>query len=314
MKKEERVDLFVIDPQNKFIMLIENKSRAEHSEKQLQGYRESFADAAKKSPHLRDYDQVYIALDRDFDGEDSSQRPCSDTWLHLGYDWLKTSATRALLHVERGNASARLVVSYCNRQTDWESPEERRCIGLASALHQRHPEATRELVESSTGRLEKNWLETKQPSSSLLFMLQNKSVLSMLRETKGMASVKTELLERVPAVTLDNIDLARARLYICPTGWEQFASDAWPLFMSVRFADQTQAKFNLKLVWSPESVNEAFDADDLRHCLEAVEPKFRAFGESRFRRVLMGSALSLADLAKKVSELNGMLQAVAPAQ
>lgn len=311
MKKEERVDLFVIDPQNKFILLIENKSRAEHSERQLQGYRNSFTEAVKGNPHLRDYDHIYVALDRDFDGEDCSERPCSDAWLHLGYDWLKTSANRALLHVERGNAAAKLVVSYCNRQTDWESPQAKRCIELASALHQRHPEATRQLVKSSTGRVEKTWLETKRPPSALLFALQNKSVLSMLRETKGMASVKMALHEHVQSIPLSNIQHARAWLDICPVGWEQFAGELWPLFMSIRFSDQTQSKFNLKLVWNSDGVGDALDAQDLRRRLAEFEPRFRAFAESQYRRVPIGTGLSLGELSKTVGELNARLQAAA---
>jgi hypothetical protein len=304
MKKDERVDLFVIDPQNKFILLIENKSRAEHTVKQLTGYRESFGMAVAENPHLKGYSHVYIALDRDFDGEGADERPCADAWLHLGYEWLKTSAKRALLHVERGNAAAKLVVSYCNRQTDWESPEVNHCIALASALHQRHPEATRQLVESSTGRVEIAWLKTKLPGPALLFMLQNKSVLSILRETKGMASVKMELHERVPSISLANIEHARAWLDICPSGWEQFKGDWWPLVMKVRFSEHSEAKFNLWLVWSSDSVGDTFDAQTLRQRVAEVEPKFLTFGESQYRRVVVGKDLSLAELAKKVEELN----------
>ncbi|MEQ9772978.1 MULTISPECIES: PD-(D/E)XK nuclease family protein [Pectobacterium] len=308
MKKEERVDLFVIDPQNKFILLIENKSRAAHSKKQLQGYRESFADMVQGNSHLRQYDCVYIALDRDFDGEDCAERPCSDAWLHLGYDWLKISANRALLHVERGNSAAKLVVSYCNRQTDWESPQTKRCIELASALHQKYPEAMLQLLKSPAGRIEKIWLKTKHPPNALIFALQNKSVLSILRETKGMASVKMELIRRVQSIPLSNIDHARAWLAICPVGWEQFSGERWPLYMLIRVSEHNQSKFSLKLVWNSDRVGDAFDAQNLRCRLAELEPKFLAFLESRHRRVPIANELSLTEIFKIVDELNSKLK------
>ena len=92
MKASDRVDLFVIDPQNKFILLIENKAGAGHNEEQLKRYRKSFEETVAKNSHLRDYDHVFIALDRDFDVQNCVNRPCANAWLHLGYDWLKTSA------------------------------------------------------------------------------------------------------------------------------------------------------------------------------------------------------------------------------
>ena len=309
MKKEERVDLFVIDPQNQFILLIENKSRASHSKEQLQGYRKSFTGMVKRNPHLQQYDCVYIALDRDFDGEDCAKRPCSDAWLHLGYDWLKTSANRAILHVERGNSAAKLVVSYCNRQTDWESPLTKRCIELATTLHQKYPAAMRHLLNSPTGRIEKTWLETKHPPSAQLFVLQNKSVLSILRETRGIALVKKELLQRVQSIPLSNIDHARTWLAICPVGWEQFSGDYWALYMLIRFSDQAKSKFSLKLVWNSDCVGQAFDAQDLRRRLAELEPDFLRFTESRVRRVLVASELSLVELFQRVEALNVRLQA-----
>lgn len=312
MKAAERVDLFVIDPQNKFILLIENKAGARHSEDQLAQYRDSFGQTVVANTHLRNYDHVYVALDRDFDSEDSANRPCSDSWIHLGYDWLKTSANRALLHVARGNASAKLVVSYCNRQSDWESPESKHCIELAAALHQKHSPAIKELIENSPGRIEKQWLHTKKPDNSLLFMLQNKSVIDLLRETRGMASVKTELHKRLPSIPLSNIKPAKVRLNVCPSGWEQPEGKAWPLFINVRYTDQTKTKFNVRLVWTSAGVSEASDAQALRQRLVDIEPRFGSFNDSQFRRVVVSKGLTLDALTKKIEELNEILLAVAP--
>jgi hypothetical protein len=140
---------------------------------------------------LRDFADVYIALDREFDDEATDVRPAADAWLHLGYDWLEASASRAEMHVQRGNSAARLVVSYCNRQTDWTSAEEEEGTRLAAELCQEHPDAVSHLIGFSRGRVERNWL-TRQalPDSTLLFLLQNKGAIAILKETQGMAAVK----------------------------------------------------------------------------------------------------------------------------
>lgn len=310
MKASERVDLFVIDPQNRFVLLIENKAGAAHHEVQLQQYRESFLETVASNSHLQDYDHVYIALDRDYESDSAESRPCSDSWIHLGYDWLKTSASRALLHLSRGNASAKLVVSYCNRQSDWESPEAKQCVGLAADLHQRHPEAIEALLKVSTGRAEKEWLHAKKSSSSLLFVLQNKSVIELLRETKGMASVKFELQARLPSIPDSSIEHTRTWLNICPPGWERADGEWWPLYIHIRFVDNTKSKFVLCLVQNSAGSSSVAEAQALRKQLMKIEPRFGTFNESQRRSVTIETGLSLTELPKKVEELSAKLKRI----
>lgn len=309
MSASERVDLFVIDAQNKFVLLVENKAGARHRQKQLDQYRESFNEAVARNVRLRDYDQVYIALDREFDGEDVASRPSSSSWLHLGYDWLKTSATRALMHVGRGNAAARLVVSYCNRQTDWENPNNEKCLRLASDLHQSYPDAVKHLISSSRGRVEREWLtNTRESESYFLFLLQNKSGVALLKETQGMASVKAAILARLPALPRESVEHKRVRLDMCPTGWEQFEGDDWwPVFLNVRYADNTRSKFTLALCWNARNARTLGEAEDLRRRLTSVEPRFGKHSDSRWRRVMVESGLGLPDLLRRMAEFDGRL-------
>jgi len=306
----ERVDLFVIDAQNKFVLLIENKAGAAHTKEQLDGYRESFETAVASNSFLREFDRVHIALDREFDQDDSVVRPASDTWLHLGYDWLKASAKRALTHVERGNSSARLVVSYCNRQADWESPNAEKCLKLAIALHQAYPEAVRHLVEFSRGRLEKEWLKTKNPSAIHLFLLQNRGMVAVLKETQGMATVRSEIQARLPHLPKENLYLRRLSLDICPTGWEQFAYSDWPVFIRVRFTDYSQNKYTARLVWNANGSKDHKEAEQLRTLLTTVDSKFGTFSESSHRRVLVCKASVLKELLNKVAEMDAKLAVV----
>jgi hypothetical protein len=302
MKASERVDLFVIDPANKFVLLIENKAGATHSSDQLDGYRDSWMEAITNNAHLRDYSSVFIALDRQFAGDDWSDRPSNSYWLHLGYDWLKASADRALLHVERGNAAARLVVSYCNRQTDWESPASQRAITLAAELHESHGAAIKQLLEASTGRLEKNWIESRSDTHKL-FMLQNKAAISLLRETQGMASIKETIAAKLPRLKRENIAHSRAWLDICPPGWEKYEGENWwPVYFSVSYSDSSKSKCDVALILDKSHANSEEEAEELRECLKVFDTRFAKHQSTDRRRVVLDKGLSVSELVRKLDE------------
>lgn len=300
LKATERVDLFVIDPDNKFVILIENKAGTAHSEDQLEGYRASWQQAVISNPHLKHYNSVFIALDRDFIGGDWSERPSSGYWLHLGYDWLKASADRALLHVERGNAAARLVVSYCNRQTDWESPLSRRAITLAAELHQLHGTAVRHMLGATLGRLEKGWLQDGS-SSHMIFMLQNKATFSLLRDTQGMASIKETLAAKLAGLSRDHIQHARAWLDLCPPGWEQFESDDWwPVYLHVSYSDSTKSKYDIALILDVGHAKSASEGERLREYLKLFDSGFGKRQGNSWRKVVLDRELGVVDLVRRL--------------
>lgn len=316
MSASERVDLFVIDAQNKFVLLLENKAGAAHSQAQLDQYRESFSRVVAGNPRLRDYAHAYIALDREFDEESATLRPAANAWLHLGYDWLKISASRALMHVERGNAAARLVVSYCNRQTDWESPDDEKCLELAAALHQSHPDAVKTLISLSRGRAEREWLKnTKGEDAYSLFLLQNQGAVALLRETQGMASVRSALLVKLPSFDRANIRHKRAWLDMCPTGWQVFEGAVWwPVFLNVSYTDANRTKFSLALCWNLNNASTESQGQQLRGLLTTVEPQFKKHPDSRWRRVVLARGLSLSELCSQMTDMDARLSKALPAQ
>ena len=310
LKASERVDLFVIDPVNKFVLLIENKAGTAHSQDQLDGYRVSWQEAVASNTHLKEYSSVYIALDRDFIGGDWSERPSNGYWLHLGYEWLKASADRALLHVERGNAAARLVVSYCNRQTDWESPSSQRAITLAAELHQSHGLAVRHMLEASTGRLEKCWLQDGS-STHMMFMLQNKAAFSLLRDTQGMASIKETLVAKVPGFSRKSIEHARAWLDICPPGWEQFKGEQWwPVYFNVRYSDSTKTKYDVALILDVGFAKSEAEGEQLRDYLKVFDNRFVKHQGTSWRKVVLNRELGIIDLVHKLAEHANRLKTV----
>ena len=312
LKAAERVDLFVIDATNKFVLVIENKAGAVHNEQQLKLYRDNFIELRKGNRRLQKYEFALIALDRDYTADTADSLPAANQWLHLGYDWLKVSATRAMMHVARGNASARLVASYCQQQTDWTDKTEARCLELAAELHQAYPAEISALLGSSGVRAEREWLTNgKAQESQLLFLLQNKSTVLWLKETQGMATLKAAIRSKLPQFPSERVWYTRARLEVCPTGWAQFEANTWwPVYFSVRYANATKTKYNVALCWDADCARSESEAALLRGLLTQVHGGFATHQESRSRRVSVGDDLTVGDVIDRVSAWDTKLQSV----
>lgn len=312
MRASDRVDLFVFDPQNGFVLVIENKAGLDHTAEQLDRYKEQFEKLVEGNPHIKNgYKPVFIALDRAFNGDDWSERPSKVSWLHLGYSWLETSAQRALLHVERGNEAARLVVSYCNRQTEWVSPDAKKAESVAASLHVDHRDAIDFLLNSYSGRLETEWLASTKRSDAMLFMLQNKSLMKLLRETRGMVAVRATLAAKVPGLRPELVESERSHVFICPPGWEVLGDDGWwNAYLSIWCSDDLKAKYTLALVWNGAHSKSPEQGEALREKLAAFQPAFAKHATSQRRRVVLESDLSLADLIKCLSDVVPKLQAL----
>jgi len=310
MIASERVDLFVIDSQNKFILAIENKAGTQHTEDQLERYKNHLNEVVSANSRLRDYSQVYIALDRESSEEYLEDAPGSSYWLHMGYSWLKASAQRALLHVSRGNSAAKMVMAYCNRQTDWENPDNALCTRLCVELHYSYPETIRRLIDTTQGRIEKSWLLSKTEDPALLFALQNKSAIALLRETKGMASVKAEIIHKLK-VRAEHISSKRTRLYVFPASCEEFLGSDWPVYFTLKYSGVSTSKYNLALNWNAEYASSDAEAEHLRRVLISVEPQFEKHSASRVRQVKVSDALSLPEALLAIERLNkGIEEAV----
>jgi hypothetical protein len=309
MSAADRVDLFVVDEHHKFILLIENKAGTAHGDAQLDRYVASYQELVKSNPRLREFSAAYIALDRDYD-VDAEVRASEKRWLHIGYDWLKTSATRAQMHVQRGNSAARLVVSYCERQTGWDSDAGTGATKMAAELHHAHPDALQHLLGFSRGRLEKEWLTRHSDEHFQLFLLQNRAVVSILRETQGMAAVQASIQGRLTWLPKSSVEYYRSWLAVCPTGWETLGGDDyWPVMMTVRFSDGSKTKFKLSVTFVSENARTEAEAETLRARLIDIEPRFERWRTSAARSVEVADGLTLAGLLEQLVRIDEKFQA-----
>ncbi|WP_374664469.1 PD-(D/E)XK nuclease family protein [Ramlibacter sp.] len=117
-----RLDLFVVDPQNKILVVIENKVGASLTAGQLSGYWHRAKQDIGGRRAFQDFAFVFIVLDREIDGyTEESLSELGTKWCLLDYSWLEASAERARHHLARHNQAAQLLMSYCQKQTAWES-------------------------------------------------------------------------------------------------------------------------------------------------------------------------------------------------
>ncbi|UPG92704.1 PD-(D/E)XK nuclease family protein [Luteibacter aegosomatissinici] len=305
----ERIDLCVVDTHNGFILVIENKVGAKHTDEQLERYRDEVSSALKANPRLRGLEQVYLALDYYHDGEAGATRPSMLYWLHLGYDWLETSARRAQTHVERGNASARLVATYCQQLTDWESPRTERVQTLAAAIHQTYPDAVARLLTFAGGGNDNNWLLGKEQNwTHRLFALQNKSVMTTLGQMRGIASVATEVRNAIPVLPRTSVYSRRNSFEVCPRGYEVTGPDLhWPVYIRVKYAGKDRRQFNLSLCLDRESATSPGHAERFRDALARVDDRFASRVGAARRRALVGRSVGHAEMLRQLIELEARI-------
>jgi hypothetical protein len=293
--KKGRLDLFLVDPQNKLLITIENKAGAKLTGPQLEKYVQAVKDniASKKAFH--GYHEAYIVLDRDL-SEYSDEGLCklSKRWSLLDYTWLSASAERARFQLERDSRSAQLLVAYCQRQTDWESEAEKRTSELAIDLAIAHPsvvEAMRDIDKQSMI----DWKPLEGHSGELtIFLSQHRSVCEKIIATRGVAMLVKQLARAVPDLTPHYVETGRTWLAIMPPECAALmATDenaVWPinvsLFRVAKLSRPDAPRYNLRLIWVKNSFDSTrYDEPTLRSHFSKTFPGLSTFATSKIRRV-----------------------------
>jgi len=317
---EGRFDLFVVDAENEFVLVIENKAGTSHKRAQLDGYAAQTVAALTKNPRLKQYKKAFIALDSRFDPDQETPREADSHWVHLGYDWLETSAERAQRYVDRGNISARLVASYCQAVTDWELPRTRRIQQLASHLHRDYREAVQRLTDLDGKRAGLSWLKSRERErTAMVFGLQNKSVIRTFQQTSGMASVRMAVVEALGVLPENNIEDERRTLYVSPRNAVGLGKDDyWPVLIRARYVRGTESRFNVSVVWRAEQAVSSDIAAALRRILTGIDKRFATHPDAKWRSVVVRENVTLptllqvlADYETKISSALGKAQLLA---
>ena len=275
-----RLDLFLIDPGNKIIVTIENKAGASLTETQLSDYYAAVSQQISNRRVFSDYQFAYIVVDRDLaDYPEEHLKSLGNKWALLDYGWLEASANRARLHLERNNEAAQLLMAYCQKQTGWQSPNEKQVNELAAELASQH-EAVVEAIRLQRKVQPTEWTPTTfgdQTGELLLFIQQNRQLCDHLVQSRGIASVRVGLRKTLPQVKHDEVEYSRTWLRFATAEMESLMADGyWPIFLNVRRdtqSDEANTRFTIRLIWvTGQFHKDNCDVEALRQHMAKVFP------------------------------------------
>lgn len=312
-KRAGRLDLFLVDPQNEIIVAIENKVGAKLNESQLSKYHAAVKEQIGRRPVFSNYHFAFVVLDRKLeDYDDEYIEGLGTKWVMLDYSWLRDSANRARLQVARNNQAAQLLVAYCQKQTAWESPVERRLSGLTAELSIRHEAVVKALRELRKQKLP-DWTPGQLEGHGgelILFRNQHRRLCTHLLRAQGTAAVLVQIRHSLPSLKPEHfrkgrtwLDFSSPQILLLAT-----ASDEWPIFVNVyREAagdDTDTSKYTVRMFWCRENFNAAaVDQDALRKHFQSRFPALKMFDGSSVRRIVMGRRLDATSAAKAACTL-----------
>lgn len=317
--KRRRLDLFLIDPSNKIVITIENKAGASLTEDQLNTYYDQVNEKISKRRVFKDYDFAYIVVDRALNEyAESHLDSLGNKWALLDYSWLEASANRARHHLERNNEAAQLLMAYCQKQTGWQSPNEKQVSELSAELASHH-----EPVVDMIRRVRKVQPTEWTPSSFegehgelLLFIQQNRQLCDHLIQARGIGAVLVGLRKNMPTLPHSHVEHGRT--------WARFTTetmltlarskdDYWPIFINIfkeTKNDDENSKFTIRMCWVAESFNEKCDVEKLRQRFAERFPDLKKFEGSTIRRVVASRKLDPGTAVRTAVELAGEIDTI----
>lgn len=235
---ENKLDFFLVDPVNGFIIVVENKYKALHDNAQLTRYRKAVGQLARH-PTFKDYHVALIALDKGRSKEREVKELVAN-WVYVDYLWLRSGASRAEAQLKRGNQSASLLISYCQRQAGYESQAERHVDTLLSRLTRGYRPLLKPLAEARAKRLNKDQsLTLGDPASDLwLFAQHYPELVTRLTRLKNLSFVKAEVEAAVPGAKFDH-EVGDKWIRLFDKNWHQYTQAEevdvywWPFFIRV---------------------------------------------------------------------------------
>ena len=316
-KRAGRLDLFLVDPQNKLLIAIENKVGAKLTEAQLARYQTAVNHEIGSRPIFKEYEFAYVVLDRELGWYTDDQLDAlGKRWVFLDYAWLEASARRARLQVARNNQAAQLLVAYCQKQTDWESPSEARLSELAGEIAGKHPQviaALRELRGQGVPKWTPKTLEGLGGELTL-FRAQHLRLCTLLTRSQGIASLQRNIRKTL-ALGVDDMENGRTWLEFTTPDIAELTMDdsVWALSINIyrqAKSDDDKPLYTLRAVWRRASFNDVCgDEVDLRRHFEAQLPGLKRFGTAIVRRMVVAADLDAGAAQKRAVTLAHQLSA-----
>ncbi|MFM0009168.1 PDDEXK-like family protein [Paraburkholderia sediminicola] len=272
----KRLDLMMVDPVNKMLVVIENKHGSKLGSDQLESYYREFS-ILRNRPAFAEYLSAYIVLDRNFGGakdEESNRIVPRNRWAFLDYQWLEAGAERAELQLKRGNQSAALVIAYCQNQTDYELPELKDLDDLLADVAQDYREVVEALEEASCRDIATLTPGTINGDIGEFWIFANHypDVVARLAANARLSYIDKHLRAALPGRDL-NTDFGDNRFWIDDTKWDVFKSENWkrqPLAVHGWEMKNGDGLFAVGIQYRPQNLSD----DSREQVQQALENEF----------------------------------------
>lgn len=277
--RKGRLDLFLVDPVNRILVVVENKTGSALTADQLSRYEDAVRNDLKPLHAFQDFDCLLVVLDQLLDEVPSK------AWVGVDYSFLEPTAAKAKAQVERGNTAAKLVLEYCQQHTDWESPEEDRIGELATSIALAYPNVVDNLKDLKRQSI-KEWAAATLASDQgdlALFAKQYEEVVTRLIEKSGIAAIVSRVLSVVPnLIDGEFVEEGRTWANFTTKTLSAFQDDPegyWPVYVNLyRHAElsaQGQDRFVARLGCDPSVLSGKTNKEEFVKALRKAFPSSR---------------------------------------
>ena len=288
-----RLDLLLMDPVNKILVVVENKHGSRLGKTQLESYYEEVGALRQKST-FKEFLTAHIVLDRHYDGsgDEDGQRAPRNRWAFLDYQWLESGANRAELQFRRGNQSAGLVIAYCQKQSDYVAPAEKEIDDLLADIARDYSLVVPELAKASCtqiSELKKNDLEGEF-GELWIFANHYSELISRLQSKSKLAYIEAKLRRELPNRNFST-NYGPNRFWLYNEAWDCFTNEHfqyWPICVQGWEMERTNngiTKFGLGIQYRPHDIVEDRRAD-VQAALEEVFPELKKGRKNASYRIL----------------------------
>ncbi|MBN3171940.1 PD-(D/E)XK nuclease family protein [Pectobacterium brasiliense] len=305
---KRRLDLFLIDPKNRFIVTIENKVGAKLSGDQLDDYYEAVRSNFANKTVFKGYKFAHVVLDKKLDTySEEKLAGLGDKWALLSYQWLEQAAQRARLQLQNNNAAAQLLMAYCQKQAQWQNTNEKEISELSAQLASRY-EAVVNHFSSLPAKPLTGWKPNNLEGIDgevLLYFHQNKQLCKYLIQAKGIAGILVNLRKDYPHLREgEHLQIGRTWFNITTPDMlvlKQADNHYWPLYVSIVRENGDNSPFSIFLCYYEESLSEALcDTQALYTLFSAHYPELNKKQRNRWKTIASKEGVSAHNVAKEI--------------
>lgn len=318
---KDRIDLLIIDPDQKFIIVVENKAGSKLTEKQLNKYVDGINKQLRHRPRFKEYLTAFVALDRDHDSEpddeDNVKKADDERWVLLNYEWLGAAAERAGHAIKRGNQAAVLLRSYCLRQSTQIEHADDQTRKLVHSLAAKHPVVLKELknIRHFSSKPEE-WQKCEDSSREYLLRMymQTPALWDQLIDLSPIEMIDTKI-RRELVLDEDNVELRRVYANYRTQGTDLLIGPdgEWPIHIQVKHINEkkdSKPLFRVGIKFRPRYLSE----DKRSAVKELLSKEFRELTNSRIQEngkwLGLSTNLDIEAAKNKVLEMQLTLKTV----